>query len=248
MIREIIEKYIDNPNTRTEWEMASRGMIPMTPSIMKEFEENVDTAYHITNIRGLGVLKKIQKKKKQISAFTKGSNGIARGALSHPDYLVTLSGISSFDADNDIGSALSRNGYRWLYPSTIGYAFSEVMQTKIVQKYNLEDYMAIGSYVRELDGKGKHDFVKWYFDMTKKIMSKKLIKSLRDVIGDNNSEFWDNNEMFMYNIKIKDVKVIVGEDDDEGDDDYKGKEKIIKKLGLTYGGTIGSADISEIGN
>ena len=173
MIREILERYINNKNTRKEWEMASRGMLPLTPNIMKEFEEKVNTAYHVATFKGLQGIKKIQGQKKQIAAFTKGAEGISKGAMDSADFLVTLSGISSLTVEGDMGSALSRNGYRWLFPQYRDGGFTDIMRYKIMKKYNLEDYMEIGPYIRDdLDGKGKGQFVSWYFDEMKKMIDK----------------------------------------------------------------------------
>ncbi len=255
MIREIIEKYIDLPHAKKEWEYAILSYIPLTPSIMKEFEKKINTAYHVTGDDGLKSLKKIINQKKQISAFTKGSEGISTGAMSGSDFLVELSGVSSFIANSDIRSSVSRNGYRWIYFGSAGLTgFTDIMGKKIGEYLNTGPQNYMGE-LNHMSGKEKQSFIKWYFDEAKKLMNKKLIKTIQKKIDIENIviDDWDNNELFLHSIKVKNVKYIENISSyaklQKSLDfmDYDGAEEIVTDLGFKYGGVIIRNDIPGLG-
>ena len=259
---EILEKrYVNNDFTSKEWELASKGFLPLTPSIMKNFETPIKKAYHITDLEGLEMLKKLQNQKKQIPCFTKGSEGISGGARTMGQYMVELSGISSFESPSDISSELSRNGYRWLPPMTdngsyvIDDLFSSKIKKKMVKYFNIkgddewgiEPELQIGNIVYDLDGKGKAKFIKWYFDEAKKLITKAFITKIKKSIGNAQGDMWNNNELFVHSIKILNVKTIVPPYDAPEEELYTIRKGRIEKVGVKYGGYILQNDIHTIG-
>ena len=244
-IQTVQEKYIEVSDTYKEWELAStKNWIPFTPGIMKEFEKKIDSAYHVTGEDGVKGLKKIQNQKKQISAFTKGSEGLSTGAKSGADFLVEISGVSSFISPADIGSDLSRNGYKWIYFSDGIKGFNDVMEDKLKGYLNTGPQNFKGT-VNMMSGKEKQQFIKWYFDEAKKLMTKPLIKKIQKALLNNsglNGDMWDNNELFLHSIKVKNVKIIANVSSEQdlaitrGFMDYDEMEKIITDQGFKFGG------------
>ncbi len=259
MIREILEKYIDNPYTSKEWHLAAQGYMPLTPSLMKKFEENINEAYHVTDEAGIKNLKKIQGQKKQISSFTKGSEGLSQGARNEPEYLVVLSGISSFELGMDASTFLSRNGYRWLNPlesSDSEYVVNNKFKVPIIKKmvkyFGVKDRFDLVSKVEYLKtGKEKQLFVKWFFDESKKLITSKLLKEIKKSYLKNNNYSWNNNEQLLYNIKIKNVKIILENSQNIKNinypTEYPEREEYIKKIGLKFGGYITQKEIEKLG-
>jgi hypothetical protein len=229
----------------------------MTPSILKDFEIDVEHAYHTTDLEGLKTIKKLQGSKKSISCFTKGSAGLSQGARTVTEVLVELSGKSSFQAESDFYSALSRNGYKWLRPLftdkdyVVNNKFTVPMNKKMIEYFGLKDRFEIRGTVEKLDGKGKAKFVKWYMDESKKLITKKLLKQIQDSISKQNHHSFNNNELFLHSFKIEGVKVVENKDDDLRPEERKyGWEEradIIKKMGLKFTGFIKPEEISKIG-
>ena len=259
MIREALqsleEKYVDVMDTQKEWVYAVRGYIPFTPSIMKKFEKPIATAYHVTGEDGVKGLKKIQNQKKQISSFTKGSEGLSTGAKSGADFLVELSGVSSFISSADIGSDLSRNGYKWIYFADGIYGFSDIMKTKMMGYLNTGAHNFEGE-VKMMSGKEKQQFIKWYFDEAKKLMDKKVIKKIQNELKNNiglNDGVWDNDELFLHTIKVKNVKIIANvsnqQDLEDSRDfmDYEYMEGMIKEQGFKFSGYVFQKNLYKIG-
>lgn len=244
-----LQEYISNNSARKEWEMASNGFLPLTPSIMKEFEQNIDLAYHTTSFNGLKNLNKIQGQKKTVSTFRKGDMNIAMGARQVAGVLVSLSGISNFDAGKDFNSQLSRNGYKWLDPFkttkdfVVNNEFTVKINKKMVEYFNIKDRFSIKTAIDSLDGKGKANFVKWYLDESKKLINSELLNKIKNSISKDNS-LWQNDEFFLHDIKIKEVHII--KDDVNDPREYPEIKDLIKELGLKFAGYITLKEISEI--
>jgi len=90
-------EYVNIRSHNKEWQFAADGFIPLSPSILKEFEKDVKGVYHITNIKGLQKLARLQGKRVDIATFSKGSKGLSYGLLTSAEVLVTLDGKSSID-------------------------------------------------------------------------------------------------------------------------------------------------------
>ena len=246
MIREAIQivekRYVDVWDAGNEWEYATGGFIPFTPYIMKEFEVKIDTAYHITGEDGVKGLKKIQGRKNQISVFTKGGDAISSGAKSGADFLVELSGISSFMSSMDIGSDLSKRGYKWIYFPYGVKGYTDVMNKKMAEYLNTGE-QNIKAELKHKSKKEQHRFMKWYLDEAKKLISKPLIKKMqKELLNRPNDTYWDNNELFLHSINVKNVKIIANVSSEQdleitrGFMDYEYKEKMINKQGFEFGG------------
>jgi len=235
VIREVIqmiEKYIDNPSAQNEWKLASLGFLPLTPTIMSEFEQEIDNVYHVTDEEGLKTIKKIQGHKNQISTFSRGGEAISYGVRREAQFLVKLSGKTSFNADSDFNSQLSRNGHKWLDPArtekgkVIFNKFSMIMNKLMIKKFKVKDRFEVRNVVEKLDVKGKKQFMKWYLDTAKKLINRKLLDDIRDSINNSKKTMsgWDNDEYFLSEI-----------------------EELIDNLGFKMDGYIYSSEISKIG-
>jgi len=217
----IEEKYI---NDTKEWQLMAKLSLPLSPSLLQELESDVPKAYHVTDLNGFKNLSKLQGKRKDVACFTRGSEGISKGALTNGSILAEVSGKSSFMADKDFKSKLDRNGIRWIEAygdvggeefsrdSIILNKFSKIMEDKILHKYSIKriEYM-YNLLTDSMSGKEKGEFIKWYFDESKKIMNKSFISDVRDTIKRFRSSPrnpYSNNELFIHDIKILNVSVI----------------------------------------
>ena len=211
--KELLEKYAAEGRSK-EWELMIRGYMPLTPSILKEFEIFIPETYHITSVKRVPDIIKLQNKKVDISTFTIGSTGISGGAIENGEVIFTLEGYSSFDASQDINTFLDRNGHRWLDPYKdkdyiVNNKFSIKIYSEIVKEYNLDDRHSISSFVTKMDGKEKAKFIKFYYDASKKIINKKLLEEIKNSIARNyKMGGFDNNEILLHNFKIKDLKIL----------------------------------------
>lgn len=255
MIREAIafvERYIDNPSAVKEWALMAKGFLPLSPTIMRDFSQDVKLAYHITDVDGLKGLKRLQGKKKEISVFKRGGEGISMGARREGIFLVSLSGKSNFDADKDFNSQLSRNGYKWLDPVrtdkdyVVNNKFTVKMNKKMEKYFKVEDRFGIMSKAENLDGKGKAKFIKWYFDESKKLITKKLLDEIKTSIAKRDSTDWKNDEYFLGEIKVTEVHIIQNKWENFDSEELQGHIETIEKLGFKYAGTIKSSEVEHI--
>ncbi len=117
------EKYISEIKSRTgwtqnkEWAFAAAGYLPLSPSILQEFEKNIKDVYHVTDIKSYPKLKTIQNRRIDIAGFTKASMGVVKGLLTDGELLVTLKGQTSVIFEGDVNTELDRNGIRWIKPN-----------------------------------------------------------------------------------------------------------------------------------
>jgi hypothetical protein len=106
------EKYI---NTNKEYFFLLDGRVPLAPKLWSRINkvEKVPLCYHVTDLKGLAVIKKLQGKKKQISAFKKGDTTVASGVETQGGILIELKGESTLVLDGDAWTSLDRSGTRW---------------------------------------------------------------------------------------------------------------------------------------
>ena len=257
-LKSIQERYIANRSAEKEWEMASQAYMPMKSSVLAEFVTDIEKAYHTTDLDGLKSLKKLQGKKKTISAFSKGSKGLGSGARTETEVLVTLSGKSTFQAETDFYSSLSRNGYKWLKPTmtekdyVVNNGFSVPMNKKMIKYFKVEDRFEVRAAAEKLDGKGKANFIKWYFDESKKLITKKLLAQIQASIAKSYKGDYDNDELFLHEIKILEVDVVRNRmssrtSPEEREQGWLERRDIIKGMGLKFGGFIDPEDVSNLG-
>ena len=218
MIREILEKYVDSHRSVKEWDMMLHGNIPITPSMMKSLETTREM-YHITDVPGLINLKKIEGQKKIVAGFTRGSDTIADGALTDGTVLVKLKGKSPFSGVHDLGTFLDRNGNRWLpwdqivqdngpHGDFLWNNFTKPMTDKQIIYFGVKTPEDVFFKVQYLDGKGKNKFIKWYFDESKKILTKKFFRDLQMIMEEQKYMWYGSDEVLMHSFKIQEIKVV----------------------------------------
>jgi len=98
------------------------AMIPLSPSIFKRIwpKPPRTTVFHLTDYDGVGKLKRLQGKKKSISAFfNMHSRTIEDGVATHGGYVVELIGDILAAAPDDLSSQPDKTGRRWLVLSTL---------------------------------------------------------------------------------------------------------------------------------
>ena len=189
--------------------------IPLSPAIFKRiWPESVrSTVFHLTDLDGVGKLKKMQGGKKSISAFYNIKDIIlSSGIKTYGGYVVELEGDVLAAAPDDISSQPDKTGRRWLTfsslmnPSTAsdpgmgGKAKLkriekdlESLLVDILVKNDMGPYKK-GLTTRELNrgwsylgkstgGKEKSIIIKDYIDGMEKIM-KKYSKPLKSVFTD----------------------------------------------------------------
>ena len=96
--------------------------IPLSPSIFKRIwpKSIRSTAFHVTDYDGVAKLKKLQGKKRSISAFyNMDYDMISYGIRTDGGYVVELEGDVLAAAPDDIASAPDKSGRRWITLSTL---------------------------------------------------------------------------------------------------------------------------------
>ena len=96
--------------------------IPLSPSIFKRLWPKAirSTAFHVTDYASIPKLKKMQGKKRSISAFyNMDFDMISYGIRTEGGYVVELEGDVLAAAPDDIASAPDKSGRRWLVLSTL---------------------------------------------------------------------------------------------------------------------------------
>ena len=96
--------------------------IPLSPSIFKRLWPKAvrSTAFHVTDLMGVQKLKKMQGKKRSISAFyNMDYDMISYGIRTEGGYVVELVGDVLAAAPDDIASAPDKSGRRWITLSTL---------------------------------------------------------------------------------------------------------------------------------
>ena len=189
--------------------------IPLSSAIFKRIwpESIRSKVFHLTDYDGLGKLKKMQGKKKSISAFYNMDDYIIQsGIKTEGGYVVELEGDVLAAAPDDISSQPDKTGRRWLTFSTIMNPYTagdpglggrsklkniekdlENLLIDILVKNDLGPYKK-GLTTRELNkawswlgkstgGKEKSIIIKDYIDGMEKIM-KKYSKPLGALLTD----------------------------------------------------------------
>ena len=180
--------------------------IPLSPAIFKRVwpEPVRSRVFHVTDFTGVGKLKKLQGKKKSISAFYNITpSEISYGIKTEGGYVVEMDADVLVAAPDDISSQPDKTGRRWLTWSTIlkelgggskikkmEKDLSELLMDLIMKYADDPKYMpninkswiALGKEYKS-DGKGKSLIIKDYIDGMEKIM-KKYSKPLRSIFTD----------------------------------------------------------------
>ena len=223
MIKEALQeinerkKYINSHRTTSEIELMMHGNIPITSNTMKKFEVDKEV-FHLTDLLGAINLKKIQGQFKMIAGFSKGSDSIAPGGgkLTDGNVLTKLKGKASFISPHDLGTYLDRNGDRWIpwdqavQSDFLWDNFTKKITTKIKKKFGLEDSDSIEYYTKilTLSKKESNLFVKWYFEESKKLLTKTFIKKFLIELNRESLMWQPSDETLLHSFSILDVKVV----------------------------------------
>ena len=188
--------------------------IPLSPSIMSRIwpKSIRSKAFHLTDYDGLGKLKRMQGKKRSISAFYNIDDYIiSSGIKTEGGYVVELVGDVLVASPDDVSSQPDKSGRRWITVSSLmnpptasdpglgGKAklkgIEDDIQTVLVkilqdngkdvdEKTSTTNINFEWSYLgKATGGKEKSIIIKDYIDGMEKIM-KKHSKSLRSVLTD----------------------------------------------------------------
>ena len=186
-------EYVNVRNRNKEWQFMADGYLPLSPAILKEFEVDVKNVYHVTTIKGLKKLARLQGKRVDVSGFTKGSKGVAKGLLNDGEILVKLDGKSSVEFENDVNTRTDRNGIRWLSPngnvsSRLNariFQFGQKIFPRLIKHFDIPSKGTksmlkydVSGWIHDKDGKTKREFIKVYHQEAKKIIDSTYIKSM----------------------------------------------------------------------
>jgi len=253
-------EYINVKKYNKEWQFAADGYIPLSPSILKKFEKDVKGVYHITDIKGLQKLARLQGKRVDIATFSKGSKGLSGGLLRTAEVLVTLDGKSSIDFAGDVASKVDRNGVRWLSShgsisqevNDIVFAFGQKILKKVVDNFDIPSkknfamHIDVGNWIHDKDGKTKREFIKYYHTEAKKLINKKLINKINDTfswyVSDKYERPFGHDEILLHNFKIVNSKLIRSSDPDKAEKMWKNAEK----AGMTKFDVIDQSEVAKL--
>ena len=216
------------PTAYKEWILASGGYLPISPSILQDFEKDI-TTYHITDIDGMSNVIKHQNGRKDLATFSRGSGSLSKGIHTKGEVLFTLKGKTSFASDVDASTILDRNGIRWLSNFWKAKVRNELFTDKMLKaidshytippnkdpKYLSPIWQRVNSMVAGMSGKEKSEFVKFYIDETKKLLTPSTMKAIMAEIEEQNIEKGVNanhNEILLHNYKVIDTKIIQSSD------------------------------------
>ena len=248
-------EYINVKKYNKEWQFAADGYIPLSPSILKKFEKDVKGVYHITDIKGLQKLARLQGKRVDIATFSKGSKGLSGGLLRTAEVLVTLDGKSSIDFAGDVASKVDRNGVRWLSShgsisqevNDIVFAFGQKILKKVVDNFDIPSkknfamHIDVGNWIHDKDGKTKQKFIKYYHTEAKKLINKQLIDKISKATEPDYTQF-KHDEILLHNFKIVNSKLIRSSDPDKAEKMWKNAEK----AGMTKFDVIDQYEVAKL--
>ena len=259
-------EYVNIRRSNKEWQFAADGFIPLSPSILKEFERDVKGVYHITDIKGLQKLARLQGKRVDIATFSKGSKGLSSGLLRTAEVLVTLDGKSSIDFAGDVSSKVDRNGIRWLSShgrisqevNDIVFALGRKILKKVVSNFKIPEasdpvynrtvplHIGVGNWIHDKDGKTKRKFIKYYHTEAKKLINKKLINKINDTfswyVSDKYELPFGHDEILLHNFKIVNSKLIRSSDPDKAEKMWINAEK----AGMTKFDIIDQYEVAKL--
>jgi hypothetical protein len=229
--------------------------IPLDSGMMKRlgyFQDNIE-AWHLTHMKYLPEMVKNQnKKKRHISAFTKGSYELAR-LPSQPDILLKLQGDAVIEGDTDLWSTTSVRGKRWLdikgrlAADKLEFHMKAVLQKTLdAMQIQFNIYKQSSSDLEQiLSNLSPKEFKKFYFLYLKNTedMLNKQYKYLNKYLQ--TAAEMKYNELILDNWKILEIYSLPHNSDTE----YSLKQKL-SKLNLPhdiYAGEISYSDIAKIG-
>ena len=244
--------YLNEKNAQGNTDMRTliaMNYIPLSTPMMDRLGYSYeDEAYHVTDVQYLEDLKKLQGKKKQISAFTKGGNELMK-LPSNPTLLIKLEGNIVIDADSDMWTAIDSGGRRWINVVAAkeenGTEYSEKLsffiggiKNKIIKSLG---YDAVANTYQGIAGinnmlkSDRNKLYKLYIEEVEKYLQKDGYKLL--------SKHLKENITYSYNEVILNKFKIVGAYSLDNDS----KKSDIEKVGIKYLGTMPMKDLANIG-
>ena len=219
--------------------------IPMSSTMFKRiFPDTIrTTVFHVTGADLLDDLKKLEGKKKSVSAFFKMlAHTLESGVVGGGGVVAELDADIIVSGTTDVNTSVDKTGRRWaimgfLVRSELGspkmksvFKDLEKLIESLVKKYisqfalkrdMLRDWKNMKAHLKN-DGKKMSLVIKDYYDGIEKVFKKhKTIigKALYDYAKNNKltDDAWD--EQVVNNIKIKKVHILPDELDDEDFDD-----------------------------
>ena len=219
--------------------------IPMSSTMFKRiFPDTIrTTVFHVTGADLLDDLKKLEGKKKSISAFFKMlAHTLESGVVGGGGVVVEMDADIIVSGDTDVNTSVDKTGRRW---APMGFIVRSQLRTpkiksvfkdleklieSLVKKHisqfalkrdMLRDWKNMKAHLKD-DGKKMSLVIKDYYDGIEKVFKKhKTIigKALYDYAKNNKltDDAWD--EQVVNNIKIKKVHILPDELDDEDFDD-----------------------------
>ena len=219
--------------------------IPMSSTMFKRiFPDTIRTiVFHVTGADLLDDLKKLEGKKKSISAFFKMlAHTLESGVVGGGGIVVEMDADIIVSGDTDVNTSVDKTGRRW---APMGFIVRSQLRTpkiksvfkdleklieSLVKKHisqfalkrdMLRDWKNMKAHLKN-DGKKMSLVIKDYYDGIEKVFKKhKTIigKALYDYAKNNKltDDAWD--EQVVNNIKIKKVHILPDELDDEDFDD-----------------------------
>lgn len=235
-------------------ELIGLRAIPLSAGMMGRLGYSVDnvSVYHLTNIRHLEELVKIQKTKKQISAFSRGGPELAR-LPSQPNILVRLIGTEIISGDSDIWTLVDTNGRRWINQNDrvdgkltfiingiIQKIFSSPrdaskMSPKDVSKMSPKE---LQDFIDGLSNQSKSEIYADYIDSVERYIDQGGYKDLQNYLRKASNLSY--NEIILSNFRIIDVRSL--------DVDSPLITSKCAELGLVNSGVFKSRDLKDIRN
>lgn len=237
----INEKSAQN-NTEMKY-LISKNAIPISSSMMDRLGYSYEEeAYHMTSAHYLDGLKNIQHSKKQISAFTQGSNELMK-LPSNPNVLVKLEGTIVIDAASDMWTSIDKQGRRWinLEPKSKknGTEFSEKLafnidgiQSKIKKSLGYD----VKTKIEDMNKSDRNKMYKTYIDEVEDYLQNGGYKLL--------SKHLNSNITYGYNEVILNSFTIIGAYSLENDT----QKSEIENTGIPYLGVFPLSNLNKIGN
>ena len=223
--------------------------IPVSTNMMDRLGYSYeDEAYHVTDVQYLDSLVKLQGKKKQISAFTKGGNELMK-LPSNPTVLVKLEGNIAIEAESDMWTLLDKQGRRWITLADknddVGTEYSEKLRffikgilNKIIKKLGYDELGNQTTFSSDISRMTKADraiLYKEYINEVEKYLDKEGYKLLNKHLKENIT--YSYNEVILNKFKILGAYSL----------DNEGKKEEIKKAGIKYLGIMTKQEMANIG-
>ena len=206
------------------------------------------TVFHLTDFDGVRKLKRMQGKKKSISAFFNiAPSSIEDGIMTEGGFVVELIGDILVASPDDIGSQPDKTGRRWLVLDTLTKSMgggaklkgmekdTEKMMTNLIIKYSdnmtitniNKAWIALGKEYKN-EGKTLSLIIKDYIDGMEVIM-KKYSKTLGTIFTDyakkrvqeRDPDSGDKplwDELVVNNFKIVKIHLLTGDDPEDWDE------------------------------